>query len=152
MNLKLYWYSASLLLPFLSSCAFLHHVQIADIDNSPGTFYPFDVKVSETGIDVGEAAQLAKVISGSKFVGKAADTAKGIWDAITFGPRTGNVVFSDTYADPISQLLSDGCTKGEVTGLMVIRESTKYPVISGEIIRLKGFCLERNSSSQGKKS
>ena len=42
-----------------SSCAQLHHVQIGDIVSHPDyTLQAFDIKVSETGFNIDEAARL----------------------------------------------------------------------------------------------
>jgi hypothetical protein len=62
------------------------------------------------------------------------------------GPRTGNLVFNDTYAEGILLNLYQACPSGRITGLMSIRETRKYPVISGEIIKVTGYCLGRGRS------
>ncbi len=126
---------------FLCSCAQLHHVQISDIDNTKPNLKKVEVKASETGLDVGEAMQITKAIGrNSRKVQNNSSAISNIWDLITYGPRTGNVVFDDDYADELAGQLENSCPSKKVTGVMSIRESNKYPVISGEIVRLVGYC------------
>lgn len=131
-----------LLLLFLSSCAIQHHVQVGDIDRMPGAkLIPFDIKISETGVNVKEAGN---IISG---VTKDNDRAKKIADIIAMfqmGPKTGNPVFNEKFADVIPKLVLKECPTAKVTGLLMIRETAKYPVVSGEIIRITGYCNKRN--------
>lgn len=124
-----------------SSCAQLHHVQIGDIVSHPDyTLQAFDIKVSETGFNIDEAAKTSSI-----FLDKNnSKNAKDIADAIglfQMGPRTGNPVFTKDYAKNLLQLIYEKCTSGKVTGLASIRETRKYPVISGEIIKITGYCL-----------
>jgi len=126
---------------FLSSCAQLHHVQIGEIDNnSKFVQKPFDIKLSEVGVDIQEAGRITKALAGKD----SNNEAKKIADIIALfqmGPRTGNPVYTKGYAKNLIQLIYEKCPSGRVTGLASIRETRKYPVVSGEIVKLTGYCL-----------
>ena len=122
-----------------AGCARLHTVQIGDIDDSLPREKPVEVKQSETGLDVGEAARLANFASGGRASGAASGVEK-LWKALTYGPKTGNVVFADDYADQVLEKLQERCPGGRLTGFMTIRETNKYPVVSGEIVRVRAYC------------
>lgn len=130
----------------MGSCAQLHHVQIGELTSHPDYVQkPFDIKISESGINLGEAAEVSKV-----FLNKDRHRdAEGLADFIALfqmGPRTGNPVYTKDYAKNLIQLIYEKCPSGQVTGLMSIRESRKYPVISGEIVKVTGYCLIRKGS------
>ena len=126
---------------FLPACAYLHHIQLGDIDNrSSFERIPVSVKVSENGINLNEASNLLKH-TGSK----AQEARKGLFLLSLFqmGPVTGNPVYNDEYADNILDLLRSQCKGGRLTALNSIREMQKYPVISGEIVKLTAYCLRK---------
>jgi hypothetical protein len=50
-------------------------------------------------------------------------------------------VFVANYADHLEVKLKQQCPSGRITGVMGIRESREYPVIKGEIVKVKAFCL-----------
>ncbi|RYE93459.1 MAG: hypothetical protein EOO75_04335, partial [Myxococcales bacterium] len=133
--------SAALVLVLLltGGCTRLHAVQIGDIDNTLPAAQPIEAKQSETGLDVAEAAGIARAVGG-KGVDRAANGVESVWKLITFGPKTGNVVFADDYADQILLRLQQACPGGLLSDLMTIRESNKYPVVSGEIVRVRAYC------------
>jgi hypothetical protein len=56
------------------------------------------------------------------------------------GPHTGAGVYSIAYLESLHKTLQDQCPNGSLTGITGIRETRKYPVISGEIIKIKAFC------------
>lgn len=126
----------------LSSCAVLHSTQISDVDsNAVMKGKRFEILLSETGVNLQEATNIAQALTQDQ---KTRDDMKAINDIIAMfqmGPRTGNMVFNDTYPDSVIPLLMQNCTSGKISGLMSIRETNKYPVVSGEIIRLVGYCL-----------
>lgn len=125
----------------ISGCAQLHHVQIGDIDNSPGYVRkPFDIKISETGINIQEAKGIAKALLDKKG-GEAAENIAGVIGLFQMGPRTGNPVYVKDYAKGLAQVIYEKCPSGRVTGLSSIRETRKYPVVSGEIVKVTGYCL-----------
>lgn len=123
------------------SCAQLHHVQIGEIVSHPEYVQkPFDIKISESGINLGEAAEVSKIFL-NKERHKDADDVAAIIGLFQMGPSTGNPVYVKDYAKNLIQLLYEKCPSGKITGLMSIRESRKYPVVSGEIVRVTGYCL-----------
>ena len=132
-----------------SSCAWLHHVQVGEIDNSGhGKLRAFELKVSESGINFEEAGRIAKSLNGSAAGRKDVDNITNAIGMFQMGPRTGNIVFNDTYAKNIVNDIYKECPSGQVTGLVSIRESRKYPVISGEIIKIKGYCVTGGSATK----
>ncbi|NJL25858.1 MAG: hypothetical protein HC902_12270 [Calothrix sp. SM1_5_4] len=130
-----------LLLLLATGCAQLHHVQIGEIDNRPGYVKkPFDIKISETGVNLEEAAGVARAVLDEK--GKeAAQNVAAVIGLFQMGPRTGNPVYVKDYAKNLIQQIYEKCPSGNVTGLTSIRETRKYPVVSGEIVKVTGYCL-----------
>lgn len=125
----------------LSSCAQLHHVQIGEITSHPEYIQkPFDIKISEAGINIGEASQISKVFL-DKNKHEGADRIAAIIGLFQMGPRTGNPVYTKDYAKNLVQVIYEKCPSGKVTGLMSVRESRKYPIVSGEIVKITGYCL-----------
>jgi hypothetical protein len=117
-------------------------VQVGEVnDDEKFTLRPFEVKVSETGVDFEEAGKIAKAFTGSKAAKKSIDQINDIIQLFQQGPRTGIPVFSETYAQNIIHDLYKECPTGQITGLVSIREMRKYPVISGEIVKVKGYCM-----------
>ncbi len=131
---------------FAQSCAYVHHVQVGDIENKKGFIKrPFEMKVSETGVDFQQAASLVNAVSRDRKVGQDAKRIADIIALFQMGPRTGKPVFNDVYADSLAKSIYEKCPSGEITGLVMIREMNSYPVVSGEIVKIKGYCLERKS-------
>ena len=79
----------------LSSCAILHKVAIADIDTRHRQGKPIDIKFSETGINLKEAAQTADFLRGKK--DSKAEELATIISLFQWGPRVGNIVYSEKY-------------------------------------------------------
>ncbi len=124
------------------SCAQLHHVQLGEIQSHPNyVMKPFDIKISETGINLQEAADIAKVFTNSESTRQQADDIAGLIGLFQMGPVTGNPVYVKDYAKNLLQVIYDKCPSGRVTGLSSIRETRKYPVVSGEIVKVTGYCL-----------
>lgn len=129
------------MLSLFSSCAVLHHVQVGEIDNrKTGNATSFDIKVSETGFNLKEAGDVSRRVLHPKDSEKSDELIQFI-QMFQMGPHTGNGVLSYSYADHLEQKIREKCPSGKVTGLLMIRETRKYPVISGEIVKIKGFCL-----------
>jgi len=122
-----------------SGCAVLHHVQVGQIDNrQPEGLVPFEIMMSETGVNLEEAGNIAK--STNSYGG---DNVKAVTDIVgmfQIGPRTGNPIYNPQYAEKLIYQIYQKCPSGKVTNLMSIREMRKYPVISGEIVKVTGFC------------
>lgn len=128
------------------SCAQLHHIQVGEIISNPNYIQkPFDIKISETGINLNEAADVSKVFL-NKNQQKEADDIAAIIGMFQMGPRTGNTVYVKDYAKNLIKLIYEKCPTGKVTGLVSIRETRKYPVVSGEIVKVTGYCLEKKGS------
>ncbi len=124
---------------FLSSCAILHHTQIGEI-NSGSLGQPFQILVSETGINIEEIGSLMKASTSSKAARQDIGNVGAILGLFQMGPKTGNMVFSTDYADYILAALLEKCPEGRISGLNSIRETNKYPIVSGEIIKVTGYC------------
>ncbi len=130
----------------LMGCAQLHHIQISDIDNRAGhVLIPFDIKVSETGVSMQDIKAISKSTN-SQAGNAGADIAQTI-QYFQMGPRTGLPVYSDKYAEKIIYNLFEKCPEGHFTGVTSVRETRKYPVISGEIIHVTGYCIKTRKVS-----
>lgn len=124
-------------------CAFMHHTQIGDVDSDVVLKGKrFEILVSETGVNIKEAAEIGKAMTRHKGTQDQIQQVQQIISMFQMGPRTGNMVFSEDYADGIVQHIRTKCPRGKISGLMSIRETNKYPVISGEIIKIVGYCSE----------
>ncbi|TGK36452.1 hypothetical protein EHQ12_10495 [Leptospira gomenensis] len=130
------------------NCAVLHNYTLGEIDNRSANKKPFQILVSQTGFKLEEGISLAQAGLASKG-GHANDQsirelefAKLIIELSTMGPVTGGKVLNDKYADEIPKLIYERCPSGNITGLRSIRETAHYPVISGEIVKIEGFCIE----------
>lgn len=121
-----------------AGCAELHNVSYGEIEAGRGR--PFEIMVSETGVNVGEAASMARSLNGTSG-GRQGSSAEDIISLFQTGPKTGNPVFNDTYADRLHEDLTRACPTMRIHHLIVTRETQKYPVISGEIVKIKGECL-----------
>ncbi len=123
-----------------SSCAILYHVQLGSIDSrsDKDVLIPFEIKVSEMGVSTEEVGRIARASGGNGDAGKAA----AILQLFQLGPTTGNPVYDESYAKKLVYEIHQKCPTGRVTGLVSIREMRKYPVISGEIVKVTGFCMK----------
>jgi len=125
----------------LSGCAHLHTVKIGERRLAPANATPFDAKVSETGFNVKEATQAVKIIgNGNASVNRTSDTVNNLYSLVSFGPKTGNDVLNTEYADSIGSLSNSQCSPANTVGVVSVRETMKYPVISGEIVKIEGLC------------
>lgn len=127
----------------VSGCAIMHHTQLGEIDSrvvKKGR--RFQILVSETGFNLDEAAAIGKAMTQHQKTRDDIAAVQAIIGLFQMGPRTGNQVLTDAYADQVFDLLRKECPKGRISGLMSVRETAKYPVISGEIVKVSGFCLE----------
>jgi len=127
----------------LQGCAVLHSVQLGDIDSKTVlSGQAFEIKVSELGINTEDLIAIGEAIGKASGYGKEADTIGDIIELFQTGPRTGNPTFTEKYSDNLRELLLQECPSGNITGLMAIRETAQYPVVSGEIVRLVGYCAK----------
>ena len=128
-----------------SSCAVLYHVQVGTVDNREANVaIPFDIMMSETGVSTEEIGHIAN--SASKSGRSDLGDAAAIISMFQIGPKTGVQVYNEHYAQRLVYEIHQKCPSGRVTGLMSIREMRKYPVISGEIVKVTGYCLKGRKS------
>lgn len=124
---------------FIQGCAVLHHVQVGQIDNRDSdVLIPFEIKMNEVGVSAEEIGALAKATNS-----KSGDDVAGVAHIISMfqmGPRTGAPTYNEHYAKNLIYEIHQKCPSGKVTGLMSIREMRSYPGISGEIVKVTGFC------------
>lgn len=125
-----------------SACANLYHVQIGTIDNrfagKSEEHIPFEIMLSETGVSTEDISSIGKAVGGN-----AGDSASAAAEAVGYfqmGPKTGNPVYNPKYAEKLIQEIHHKCPSGKISNLVSIREAMKYPVISGEIVKVKGVC------------
>src|SRR4051812_14149706 len=134
----------ALLLFELSGCAVLHYHQIGEIDSDVvKKGRRFEILLSETGFNIKEAGGIARAATTHE---GTRDQIKAVQDIISLfqmGPRTGNQVFTDQFADNLADKILEKCPKGKVSGLSSTRESAKYPVVSGEIVKIIGYCYDK---------
>lgn len=131
-----------LLLMMSSGCAVMHSTQLGDIDaDTVMSSKPFEIKLAAVGFDAQEAAETAAAIA--ELSGKSGDTFSTVGDIIALfqmGPKTGKPVFTPKYSDQIIHELRTTCPSGRITGLTMVRETADYPVVSGEIVKVVGYC------------
>ncbi len=140
--MKFFTITMMIALVAIVGCARLDHVQIGDIDNTlEGKKHHFSIKVSETGIDVKSATRLAQILAKDSQIKEDLGNIGEIISLFQMGPRTGNPVYNDTYAEDLIHLIYDECPSGKITGITAVREARAYPVISGEIVNISGYCL-----------
>jgi hypothetical protein len=120
-----------------TGCVSLHHAQLDEIDAQRGHLKPFEIHASETGVDVKAVGAAASVVSRSKTPSRIAN----IVALFEFGPKTGDPVFTDTFADQLAEQILVQCPSGRITGVMSLRESTKYYAVSGEYVTVRGYCI-----------
>lgn len=128
----------------ISGCAILHHHQLGDVDSDVvKKGRKFEVLVSETGFNVGEAGNILKATTRSKQSRKDVSQVQSMIEMFQMGPRTGNPVFTDQFADNLVDMVLEKCPSGKVSGLSSTRETAKYPVVSGEIVKISGYCNDK---------
>lgn len=129
-------------LALCSGCAVMHATQLGDIDaDAVLSSEPFEIKLSTVGFDAQEAAETAAIIA--EVSGKSGDklsTAGDIIALFQMGPKTGKPVFTEKYSDSLIHELRTRCPSGRITGLSMIRETAEYPAVSGEIVKVTGYC------------
>ncbi|MBX3021993.1 MAG: hypothetical protein KF799_09980 [Bdellovibrionales bacterium] len=133
----------------VAGCAQLHHVQMGDVYSPDGYVkQPFDIKVSETGVNLQEIGAASKALL-NKQAGERMERAAALVGLFQMGPRTGNPVYVTGYTDGLVRAIYEKCPSGNVSGLMSVRETRKYPVVSGEIVKITGYCLVKKEAYKG---
>ena len=120
---------------------------MGEIDSSKGKLKRFEIMKSHLGITVSEGIIIAdKGLKATKSIkSNQSDALKIIaliYELSNMGPRTGRQTYSDTYLDSLAGEILKKCPSGNITGLMSIREVAVYPVVSGEIGKIVGYCIE----------
>jgi hypothetical protein len=116
---------------------------LSDVEPRSKSSTPIDLKVSENTVNFEELAAIGKNLGKMeklKGVGKAADVLELYTALFQWGPRTGTPVFNAYYARGVPDLLKAKCPGGRVTNIVSMRESREYPVVKGEVIRIKALC------------
>lgn len=127
-----------------SSCAIMHHTQVGEIDSAVVlSGKRFEILVSETGFSLDEAASAAKLMTNNEQAKDNIESIRSIIALFQMGPRTGKDVMSPEYADNIYSMIKKKCSEGKISGLTSVRETASYPVISGEIVRIIGYCKNK---------
>ncbi|MES1179095.1 MAG: hypothetical protein ABUL62_32575 [Myxococcales bacterium] len=124
-----------------SGCASMYNQQISDIDSTRGRLRPFEIQTNATGVNVHDGATVARAIASDEATRREASFLETVIALTQFGPQTGEPTFSDDWADGMVDQLLRVCPSGQVTGLSARREAMKYPVISGELVTIKGYCI-----------
>lgn len=125
-----------------SGCAVLHNVQIGEIESSTELVsVPFEIKVSEFGVDLNDVKATGRILMDKNSSDQANDALSAI-QYFQMGPHTGAGVYSIAYVDHLENRVREQCPSGRITGLMSIRETAQYPIVKGEIVKIKGFCLK----------
>jgi len=125
----------------LVGCASMHNQQIADIDSTRGALSPFQIQVNATGVSVHDGAAVARTLAPNEASRKQVSWIETILALTQMGPQTGEPTFSDDWADGLVTRILKRCPSGQITGLTTRREAMKYPVISGELVTVKGYCI-----------
>lgn len=124
-----------------SGCARLDHFQISDIDQTHGRLTPVSIKVSDTGFDAAATAGIASEVATSESAQDSLGDLAAILALVNMGPRTGNPVYNDHYAEQLLMQLKQQCSSGNITGIRSVREATSYGPVSGEIVRIDADCI-----------
>jgi len=125
----------------LGGCSQLHHVHIGEIDQSQGTLTPFTLKVNELGFDAAKAARISADVAKSASTSEDLEVVAFILAISNFGPKTGNPVYNDAYAEQVLAEVIRVCPSKKLTGLTSVREATNVGPVSGEIVRINGYCI-----------
>ena len=132
-------FGLSLLL--IGGCSQLHHVQVSNIDQSRGKLTPFTVQVNELGFDAAQTVQIGADVAKSASTSEDLEFIAFILAISNFGPKTGNPVYNDNYAEQILVEVVKACPSRKITGLTSIREATNIGPVSGEVVRINGYCI-----------
>lgn len=119
----------------------MDHIQIGDIDQSQGKLKPISVKVSENTVNVDTALAVTDAVLTNSSGSDEVEALRAIWALMNMGPRTGNPVFNDSYAQNVLNQLQAQCQSGRITAIRSIREANDYAIASGEIVRIDADCI-----------
>jgi len=125
----------------IGGCSQLHHVHIGNIDQSQGKLTPFTVEVNELGFDAAKTAEIGAEVAKSASTSDDLEFIALILAVSNFGPKTGNPVYNDAYAEKMVYEVIKSCPSKKITGLTSVREATSVGPISGEVVRINGYCI-----------
>ncbi len=125
----------------LGACARLDHVQIGELDQTQGQLTPISVKVSQNAIEMALVAGVASEVIKSSKTSQQLKEIRNFLALINMGPRTGNPVVDESYAQDVLNNLYRQCPSGKITGIRNIREAKSYGPVSGEIVRINAYCI-----------
>ena len=118
-----------------SGCARLHKVKVGNIDNRiKGK--KFNVKVSEVGVNLERTGEALSRFSKNDDFNKGAEYL----GMIQMGPKTGNPIYNVSEFLNIHDKIKSKCPSMRITGLTSIREMRNYDFVSGEIVKITGYC------------
>ena len=122
-------------------CMTLHAVQIGEID-APSVLHGerFEIKLSAIGFSTEELGELASLAARNKEDRDAVGFITTIIELTQQGPRTGEPVVNPRFADRLYREIVNRCPSGDVSGLMTVRETADYPGLTGEIVKVVGYC------------
>jgi len=122
----------------------MHHTQVGEVDSKTVLRgQRFEILVNELGFNTKELVGTGAAVARASGDSNAANNIEGVGAIIALfqmGPKTGKPTFTDQYADNIYYSILDKCPSGKVSGLTSVREMASYPVVSGEIVRIIGYC------------
>lgn len=128
----------------LSGCAVLHRTGIGELEPQGSQGIPIDIRVSETGFDIKGAASAGRSLTqryGNRNARDAGSTLETIVALTNMAPQVGNPTVTDTWADSMAGALREKCPNGKITNIQFVRETAKYPLVSGEIVRISALCI-----------
>ena len=131
-----------------TGCAALHSVQLGEIDSQTVMQgEKFVINLTEIGLDTDDAVGLVAAVTGESKHGQLHQNEKvesvgEIIKLFQIGPRTGYPVFRAGYSDGLMAKIKAKCPSGRVSGLISVRESADYGIVSGEIVKLIGYCAK----------
>lgn len=130
----------------LDGCAYLHKVQLSEVENIGNRGRKISIKVSETTIDFREAGRIARDMgrfSNSRPVSELGKAVEAYVTLFQWGPKTGAPVFHELYAREVPEALASKCKGGRLANIVSMREAREYPIVKGEIVRIDAVCLAR---------
>ena len=135
------WMHITTIFLALLGCMRIHSIQVGEV-NSPTVQdgERFEIKLSALGFSTKEIGEIAKMAASTKQSQDTVDDISAIVGLFQMGPRTGQAVVDPRFSDRLITEVQKRCPAGAISGLMTIRETADYPGITGEIVKLVGYC------------
>ena len=102
----------------------------------------FEIKLTEMGVDLEEVAEFGNDLGRMTKRDKETEGAMDLMKMANSGPKTGYPVFDVKYSDGLMDKIKAACPSGKVSGLTSVRETADYGMVSGEIVKLVGYCAK----------